>query len=302
MASRRNFLQWSGAAAVSLVAWSPSAPARATAGVQDPIGRAADWAALEAASGGRLGVTLLDTGTGRRVGHRQDERFPMCSTFKAVLAATVLADVDAGRLSLDRRLPVSANDLVSHSPGTLRHVGKDMTVRDLCRTTMVTSDNAAANLLLGIVGGPAGVTAWLRGIGDAVTRSDRFEPEMNGFVAGDPRDTTSPAAMAATLQRAVLGDVLSAVSRRQLADWLIDNETGQACIRAGVDARWRVGEKTGSNGVDTRNDIGVLWPLDGGAPRVLTCYLQGAGGIGSAARDAVLARATMLAQQAFGAA
>lgn len=301
MSSRRSFLQWSGAAAV--LAALPLAT-RAGPGARVPAGvtGARDWRTLEAASSGRLGVTLLDTASGRRAGHRQDERFPMCSTFKAVLAATVLAKADAGRLSLDRRLPVGAADIVPHSPDTTRHVGKDMTVRDLCRATMVTSDNAAANLLLGVVGGPPGVTAWLRGIGDPVTRNDRLEPEMNRFALDDPRDTTSPAAMAVTLQRAVLGDVLSPASRRQLADWLIDNDTGRDCIRAGVDTRWRVGEKTGSNGVDTRNDIGVLWPLAGGAPWVLTCYLQGAAGIDSPARDAVLARAAALAQQVIDAA
>ncbi|MDR6991699.1 beta-lactamase class A [Luteimonas sp. 3794] len=287
---------------MSLAALPLVGRAATAAGVPAAVTGARDWPALEAASGGRLGVTLLETASGHRVGHRQDERFPMCSTFKTVLTATVLARADDGSLSLDRRLPVGAGDIVSHSPDTTRHVGKDMTVRDLCRTTMVTSDNAAANLLLGVVGGPPGVTAWLRGIGDTVTRNDRLEPEMNRFSFDDPRDTTSPAAMAATLQRILLGDALSSASRQQLADWLIDNDTGRDCIRAGVDGRWRVGEKTGSNGVDTRNDIGVLWPLAGGAPWVLTCYLQGAAGIDSAARDAVLARAAALAQQAIDAA
>lgn len=301
MSSRRSFLQWGGAAAV-LVALPRVSRAGTGARVPAGITGAQDWRTLEAASSGRLGVTLLDTASGRRAGHRQDERFPMCSTFKTVLTATVLAKADDGSVSLDRRLPVGAADIVPHSPDTTRHVGKDMTVRDLCRTTMVTSDNAAANLLLGVVGGPSGVTAWLRGIGDPVTRNDRLEPEMNRFALDDPRDTTSPAAMAATLQRAVLGDVLSPASRQQLADWLIDNDTGRDCIRAGVDTRWRVGEKTGSNGMDTRNDIGVLWPLAGGSPWVLTCYLQDAAGIDSAARDAVLARAAALAQQVIDAA
>jgi len=302
MASRRNFLQRVGVASVSLAALPLVTRAATRAGVPAAVTGAGSWAALEAASSGRLGVTLLDTASGRRVGHRQDERFPMCSTFKAVLTATVLANADEGTLSLDRRLPIEAADIVAHSPGTTRHVGKDISVRDLCRTTMVTSDNTAANLLLGVVGGPRGVTDWLSVIGDTVTRNDRLEPEMNRFALDDPRDTTSPAAMAATLQRAVLGDALSPASRQQLADWLIDNDTGSTCIRAGVDARWRVGEKTGSNGVDTRNDIGVLWPLAGGTPWVLTCYLQGAADIDSAARDAVLARAATLAQQVIDAA
>jgi len=301
MSSRRHFLQ-SGAALLTATLAGP-APARRAApavpGPAGPIAAAADFAALERASGGRLGVTLLDTASGRRHGHRQDERFPLCSTFKAVLAATVLGQADAGRIALDTRVPVRAQDLLPHAPVTARHVGKTMTVRDLCRATMVTSDNPAANLLLGVVGGPAAVTAFVRQHGDQVTRNDRTEPSMNRFASGDPRDTTSPAAMAATLQRFVLGEVLSTASRQQLADWLIDNETGDTTLRAGLGTRWRVGDKTGSNGTDTRNDIAVLWPQAGGAPWVLTAYLQGAT-VDSAARDAVLARVGALAQALTG--
>lgn len=295
MLARRHFLQLTGAALASTLAANALAKAPPTA-LSKPNPQAADFAALEKASGGRLGVTLLNTATGQRHGHRQDERFPMCSTFKFVLSACVLHLADQGTLSLDRRLPISAQDMLSHAPVTRRHVGKDLTVRDLCRATMVTSDNPAANLLLGVVGGPAGVTAFLRANGDAVTRNDRLEPEMNEFAPGDPRDTTSPAAMAASLQRFVLGDVLKPASRLQLADWLIDNETGDARLRAGLSKAWRVGDKTGSNGEDTTNDIAILWPLAGGTPWVLTTYLQGAT-VDDAGRNDVLRQAAVIAER-----
>ncbi|NWF32194.1 L2 family class A beta-lactamase [Stenotrophomonas sp. SAM-B] len=293
MIARRQFLQWTGAAAASALA----AAAFAKTPLPSPKSTAAakDFAALEAASGGRLGVTLLNTGTGWRTGNRQDERFPMCSTFKFVLSAAVLHLADQGRLSLDRRVAVRQRDMLSHAPVTTRHIGKDVTVRDLCRATMITSDNPAANLLLGMVGGPAGVTAFLRANGDAVTRNDRLEPEMNRFAPGDPRDTTSPAAMAASLQRFVLGDVLKPASKQQLADWLIDNETGDARLRAGLSKAWRVGDKTGSNGEDTTNDIAILWPLAGGAPWVLTSYLQGAT-VDDAGRNDVLRQVAVIAE------
>jgi beta-lactamase class A len=293
MIARRQFLQWTGAAAASALA--------ATAFAKTPLPApksavaAKDFAALEAASGGRLGVTLLNTGTGWRTGNRQDERFPMCSTFKFVLSAAVLHLADQGRLSLDQRVAVRQQDMLSHAPVTTRHIGKDVTVRDLCRATMITSDNPAANLLLGVVGGPAGVTAFLRANGDAVTRNDRLEPEMNRFAPGDPRDTTSPAAMAASLQRFVLGDVLKPASKQQLADWLIDNETGDTRLRAGLSKAWRVGDKTGSNGEDTTNDIALLWPLAGGAPWVLTSYLQGAT-VDDAGRNDVLRQVAVIAE------
>ncbi|MDX3930847.1 MAG: L2 family class A beta-lactamase [Stenotrophomonas sp.] len=298
MLSRRHFLQTSALAlasslAVPGLARSAPGPAAAT------IATAADFAALEKASGGRLGVTLLDTRTGKRVGHRQDERFPMCSTIKWMLAAAALHRAERQPGFLDERLPMRAEDLIDHAPTTRRHVGKDLSVRDLCRTTMVTSDNPAANLLLRHLGGPPALTAFMRSHGDAVTRSDRYEPELNRFTLGDPRDTTSPAASAASLQRFVLGDALRPASRQQLADWLIDNETGDATLRAGLGKRWRVGDKTGSNGKDTRNDIGVLWPLGGGTAWVLTAYLQGAS-VDSGQRDAVLARVAALAERMIG--
>lgn len=275
MFARRQFLTLSGAALASaLLPVGLAGAAETTSAPAAPV-TAADFAALEKASGGRLGVCLWNPGSGARYGHRMDERFPMCSTVKFPLSAAVLQDADAGQLSLDQRVPVQQSDILDHSPFTGRHVGKSMTVRDLCRATMIVSDNAAANLLLPLIGGPAGLTTFLRQHGDRVTVSARNEPELNRFAAGDPRDTTSPAAMAGNLQRFLLGDVLKDASRQQLADWLIDNQTGDARLRAGLPQGWRVGDKTGSNGRDTTNDIAVLWPLAGGTPWLLVSYLQG---------------------------
>ena len=298
MLARRRFLQSSGAAAASALAAPLLARAATTTMAAAPsiaaFAAATDFAALEKACSGRLGVTLLDTGSGRRLGHRQDERFPLCSTFKSVLAATVLKQAERDPALLDQRLPVRAQDILEHAPVTRRHVGKDLTVRDLCRATLITSDNTAANLLFAAIGGPPAVTAFLRASGDTITRSDRLEPELNSFAIDDPRDTTTPAAIAATLQRLVLGDALKPASRQQLADWLIDNETGDACLRAGLGKRWRVGDKTGSNGEDARNDIAVLWPVQGGSPWILTAYLQ-AGAISFEQRAAVLAQVGRIA-------
>ena len=298
MLARRRFLQFSGAAAASALAAPLLARAATTTMAAAPtpaaIAAASDFAALEKACSGRLGVTLLDTGSGRRLGHRQDERFPLCSTFKSVLAATVLKQAERDPALLDRRLPVRVQDILEHAPVTRRHVGKDVTVRDLCRATLITSDNTAANLLFAAIGGPPAVTAFLRASGDTITRSDRLEPELNSFAIDDPRDTTTPAAIAATLQRLVLGDALKPASRQQLADWLIDNETGDACLRAGLGKRWRVGDKTGSNGEDARNDIAVLWPVQGGSPWIVTAYLQ-AGALSFEQRAAVLAQVGRIA-------
>jgi beta-lactamase class A len=230
---------------------------------------------IEAASSGRLGVAVLDTHDGRRLQHRGDERFPMCSTFKFLAAAHVLARVDRQQEQLDRRVPVRTADLVDYSPVTQPRADREpMTVEELCGAAMTISDNTAANMLLVTLGGPAGLTAYLRELGDTQTRLDRNEPTLNTARPGDPRDTTTPAAMLGTMQKLVLGEALSPSSRGRLTQWLIDNQTGNSRLRAGVPAGWRVGDKTGSGAHGTHNDIGVIWPT-GRKPVLVTAYLTG---------------------------
>nr|WP_246165114.1 class A beta-lactamase [Pigmentiphaga aceris] len=232
-------------------------------------------ARIEAASGGRLGVAILDTHDGVFYGHREDERFPMCSTFKFLLAAHVLARVDRKEERLDRRVAVRTVDLVAYSPATQPHAdGEPMSIAALCDASVTLSDNTAANLLLASAGGPAGLTAYLRQLGDAHTRLDRNEPSLNTARPGDPRDTTTPAAMLGSMRKLVLGDALSPASRTQLTRWLVDNKTGDARLRAGIPKGWKVGDKTGSGAYGTNNDIGVIWP-SGRDPVLVTAYLTG---------------------------
>lgn len=268
MMSRRSVLVAMGGAALL--------PAAAYAAGDKGLGGPAlaeGIAALEAGSGGRLGVSVRDTGTGAGFAHRGAERFPMCSTFKFLLAAMVLAEVDAGRERLDRTLPITKADLVAYSPMTEPLVGTVASVAALCEAAVTLSDNTAANVLLKATGGPAGLTAFLRRSGDPVTRLDRNEPTLNEGKPGDPRDTTTPVAMLEDLDRMVLGRVLTPASRDQLAAWLVANRTGGTRLRAGLPKDWRVGDKTGTGprGIGI-NDIAVIWP-PGRAPLLLTCYL-----------------------------
>ncbi|HUD42806.1 MAG TPA: class A beta-lactamase [Dokdonella sp.] len=270
MTDRRQFLHLLGGSLLLAVA-APGRAAPAVAPLALPRERLAE---LERADGGRLGVAVLDTADGRFAGWREDERFAMCSTFKFLLAGAVLARVDRGEFGLDRRVPIRRDDLIAHSPVTERHVGAaGLTVAQLCEATMTQSDNAAANLLLPLVGGPPGLTATLRTWGDATTRLDRPEPHMNDVPPGDERDTTTPRAMTSHLRHLVLGATLTAASRRQLTDWLIANRTGDRRLRAGLPKDWRVGDKTGS-GPGTTNDVAVLWP-PGRAPLLVATYLTG---------------------------
>lgn len=227
---------------------------------------------IEAESGGRLGVGVLDTASGALAGHRVDERFPMCSTFKALAAAAVLMRVDAGTEQLARRIAVAQADILAYAPVTKQHVGQEMSVAQLCEAMVTLSDNSAANLLLAAMGGPSAVTNLARSLGDEVTRLDRIEPDLNEATPDDPRDTTTPAAMAKTLKLLATGSALSAASRDQLIAWLVGCKTGDAKLRAGLPKSWRVGDKTGTGSHGSSNDIAVIWP-EGRAPVVVTCYL-----------------------------
>ncbi|WP_316194215.1 class A beta-lactamase [Bradyrhizobium sp. SZCCHNRI3052] len=230
-------------------------------------------AGIEADSGGRLGVALLDTASGALSGHRLDERFPMCSTFKALLAGAILTKVDAGTEQLSRRIPIAQGDILSYAPVTKAYVGTSgLSVGELCEATVTLSDNTAANLLLASLGGPAGLTRAIRGFGDAITRLDRIEPALNESVPGDPRDTTTPAAMAQTLAKLTTGTALSAASRDILNGWLIACKTGGAKLRAGLPGEWRIGDKTGAGERGSSNDVAVIWPT-GRAPVVVSSYL-----------------------------
>jgi beta-lactamase class A len=228
--------------------------------------------ALEDGNGGRLGVAVLDTATGEASGYRASERFPMCSTFKVLLAASVLTRVERREERLVRPLPIPPEPLLSNSPLTAPHAGGTMSVAELCEAVLTDSDNTAANLLLDTVGGPAGVTRFARSLGDPVTRLDRTELALNECRPGDPRDTTSPAAMAHDLAALLLGTALPEVPRGQLCAWMEKSRTGLDCLRAGLPAGWRAADKTGRNGTHTTNDIAVLWPPDR-RPLVVAAYI-----------------------------
>lgn len=234
-------------------------------------------AAIEAGAGGRLGVCVLDTASGRLVGHRLDERFAMCSTFKLALAGLVLRDAAQGRLRIDETVSITKADLVSYAPVVEPKVGQSMTLAALAEAAQTTSDNAAANLLLTRLGGPAGFTAALRALGDSVTRLDRVEPHLNLVVPGDARDTTSPRAMAETLRRLLAGDALPAPSRQRLVGWMEATTTGMKRLRAGLPPGWRAGDKTGTAQADAMtdkvNDLAIAWP-PGKAPIIITAYFD----------------------------
>ena len=233
---------------------------------------------LERSVGGRLGVALLDTASGQITGHRLDERFAMCSTFKLPLAGAILREIDQGRLRPEQWVAYGTTDMVAHAPVTTQHLKRGgMTVIGLAEAAQTTSDNPAANLLLKLIGGPAGFTAILRAAGDTTTRLDRFEPQLNSVTGLDLRDTTTPTAMARTTTHLLTSEWLSAVSRETLIAWMVATTTGSLRLRAGLPAAWRAGDKTGTGMVpnkhDKYNDVAIAWP-PGKAPLVITAFLE----------------------------
>ncbi|MER7980301.1 class A beta-lactamase [Streptomyces sp. NPDC095817] len=278
---RGSLAALTGLAVVPLVGAAPRAPAV-------PTRTAPSFARLEREFDARLGVHAVDTGTGKVVAYRPDERFAFASTYKALAAGAVLRrNTPAG---LERVVPYTRAELVAHSPVTERHVESGMSLRALCDAAIRYSDNTAGNLLLDELGGPKGFQAELAGLGDTTTRADRYEPALNEAAPGDPRDTSTPRALTSALYAYTLGGVLDGERRALLLDWLGRNTTGGALIRSGVPAHWKVGDKTGNASYGTRNDIAVVSP-PGAAPILLT-VLSSRAARDAAYDDRLIARAT----------
>ncbi|WP_233828805.1 class A beta-lactamase [Paraburkholderia sp. ZP32-5] len=245
-------------------------------------------AEIERRHGGRLGVFAIDTGSGRTLSHRADERFLMCSTFKGILAAQILARIDSGAERPERLVNYTEKDLIFTSPVTKANVAHGaMSIDALCRAVLVESDNTAAILLMRSVGGPSALTRFVRGLGDRVTRSDRYEPDSNSYHG--ELDTTTPKAMAITAQRLLLGDVLSAGSRAQLERGMTDCKPGLNRLRAALPAGWQAADRPGTSVESETNDYALVRP-PGRAPLLVAAYYD-APGVAMDAREAVLREA-----------
>jgi len=261
--NRRTFL--TGAAALSAF------PNAALAQNKGPLDR------IREETGGRLGVAVFDSDSGRRFFDGAEARFAMCSTFKMPLAAAVLARADRGEIDLNREIRFGEADLLEYAPVVRANLAKGaLPIDTLLEAAVTVSDNAAANLLFGQVSGPRGLTAFIRDAGDVVTRSDRYEPELNVVRGGEVRDTTTPMAMLWLMNAVLLGDVLSPASRAKLIGWMEAASTGKERLRAGLPKGWRVGDKTGTSGEGYFNDIAIATP-PGRKPILIACYLDAPG-------------------------
>ena len=246
--------------------------AAAADGRRAALPAAARIAEIERDLQGRLGVAILDTANNKSIDYHAADRFPMCSTFKWLLAAAVLQRVDNQKEQLDRKITYGQTDLLEWAPVTKQHVRDgSMTVDALCAAAVEYSDNPAANLLLQTVDGPHGLTEFFRSLGDSVTRLDRIEPDLNTAIKGDERDTTTPAAMLKDLKSLLLDETLSAAGRQRLEGWLMKNTTGDKRLRAGLPSTWQIGDKTGTGENGARGDLAIGRPPNR-APILIVVY------------------------------
>jgi beta-lactamase class A len=276
MIDRRTFLA-AGAAAALAAGCRAADPAESRPPAQKAIDARGRFEAIRATlgPGGRLGVAAIDTGSGRELRFDADSRYSMASTFKFPLAAAMLGAADAGEISLEEKLPIPPGELLDHSPAVERYREEgSLSIVRLCSAVVELSDNSAANMLLRRLGGPEALTRFIRSCGDRVTRSDRYEMELNSNLPGDPRDTTSPAAMAGLARTLVLGDRLSGQSRRHLSTWLTKAVPGADRLKAGLPSPpWLVGHKTGTGSNGAVNDVAVAW-RSGRPPVVIASYIS----------------------------
>ena len=221
----------------------------------------------------------------------------MCSSFKASLAALVLQRVDRKLDALDERVAFGPSDIQDwHAPVAKANLATGhMTVGAMCAAAVEHSDNTCATLLLKRVGGPEAVTTFWRSLGDRVSRLDDPEPILNFTPLGGVRNTTTPRAMAQTLRRLTLGDVLSPDSRDILNNWLIANTTGDNRLRAGLPSAWTTGDKTGNNGKDAAADLVVTWSPN--APIIVAAFTRGGSPTATQLEDVFRALGQLVAQQ-----
>ncbi|PKG40966.1 class A beta-lactamase [Psychromonas sp. Urea-02u-13] len=214
---------------------------------------------VEKKLGARIGVAVYDTQSKALWSYKGDTRFPLMSTFKTLACAKLLADAESGIVDINSTTMIDADSLITWSPVTEKRVGETMSLKQACTATMVMSDNTAANIVLAGIDGPSGLTKFMRAIGDDVTRLDRIEPYLGEAIDGDPRDSSTPNAMVASLNRLLFAGVLSTEGKVQLKQWMMDNKVSDALLRSVLPQGWSIADRSGAGGYGSRGITAVVW-------------------------------------------
>ncbi|HHX8639204.1 TPA: CARB family carbenicillin-hydrolyzing class A beta-lactamase [Vibrio diabolicus] len=256
-----------------------------------------DIALIEQQTSSRVGVSVWDTQTDERWDYRGDERFPLMSTFKTLACATMLSDMDSGKLSKNATAKVDERSIVVWSPVMDKLAGQNTRVEHACEAAMLMSDNTAANLVLNEIGGPKAVTMFLRTIGDKATRLDRLEPRLNEATPGDNRDTTTPNAIVNTLRTLIEGETLSYESRVQLKIWMQDNKVSDSLMRSVLPTGWSIADRSGAGGHGSRGINAIIWK-ENHRPVYISIYVTETE-LSLQARDQLIAQISQLILQKY---
>lgn len=256
-----------------------------------------DISLIEQQTSSRIGVSVWDTQTDERWDYRGDERFPLMSTFKTLACATMLSDMDSGKLSKNATAKVDERAIVVWSPVMDKLAGQNTRVEHACEAAMLMSDNTAANLVLNEIGGPKAVTMFLRTIGDKATRLDRLEPRLNEATPGDNRDTTTPNAIVNTLRTLIEGETLSYESRVQLKIWMQDNKVSDSLMRSVLPTGWSIADRSGAGGHGSRGINAIIWK-ENHRPVYISIYVTETE-LSLQARDQLIAQISQLILQKY---
>ncbi|HHX8273955.1 TPA: CARB family carbenicillin-hydrolyzing class A beta-lactamase [Vibrio diabolicus] len=256
-----------------------------------------DISLIEQQTSSRIGVSVWDTQTDERWDYRGDERFPLMSTFKTLACATMLSDMDSGKLSKNVTAKVDERSIVVWSPVMDKLAGQNTRVEHACEAAMLMSDNTAANLVLNEIGGPKAVTMFLRSIGDKATRLDRLEPRLNEATPGDNRDTTTPNAIVNTLRTLIEGETLSYESRVQLKIWMQDNKVSDSLMRSVLPTGWSIADRSGAGGHGSRGINAIIWK-ENHRPVYISIYVTETE-LSLQARDQLIAQISQLILQKY---
>lgn len=235
-------------------------------------------AAMAAENPGEYGIAALDLASGETISFNGQQAFPMASTMKIAVAAAYLAEVDAGRRTLD--------DAVA---GT--------SALKLMDAMITRSDNRATDLLMATLGGPSAIDSWLRGHGLAGMRVDRTIAQLlrDRRDLRDVRDSSTPVAMLGLLRLIDGEGALTAQSRYLLRDMMRRCATGSNRIRGILPPGATVEHKTGTLSGYT-GDVGFLTTPDG--RRIAVAFFAR----GGTNRPAVIATAARAIYDALGSA
>lgn len=220
-----------------------------------------------------IGVYGMNTDNGKVYKHNADERFAFASTYKAIASGILLNNMPNGKLN--KKIKINEQDIVAYSPVTEKYIGKTMSLKSLVQASMLQSDNTANNKIINEIGGIEGFNNELKSLGDYISKPQRLEPDLNDYDPTKIADTTTPRAAATTLHKLLASKQMDKDNQALLKQVMIENETGDSLIKAGVPKEYTVGDKSGQAlTYGTRNDLAFIYTDKHRKPIILAVYTK----------------------------